>query len=266
MTKSMHHKDYLLNQQYRNAANLQARIALHQQFSRNPNNWHRWVFDQWELPAQANVLELGAGAGHLWFENRDRIPADWRITLSDFSQGMLDEAQQRLAGVPGDFAFEHIDVQAIPYADASFDVVIANHMLYHVPDLTKALAEIRRVLRPDGRFYATTTGVAHLNEVFALAQRFNIPYMFAKHETPSFSLENGLALLSRSFVHSEMRRFDDGLVVTEVEPLVAFVRSGHLGDDPTEAAYDALTQWLQQEIAERGSVAITKDSGLFITW
>jgi len=78
---------------------------------------------------------------------------------------MLDEAQQRLANVPSDFAFERIDVQAIPYNDASFDVVIANHMLYHVPDLPKALAEIRRVLRPGGLLHVLAPWWGHVNAV-----------------------------------------------------------------------------------------------------
>ena len=45
---------------------------------------------------------------------------------------------------------ERIDATAIPYGDGSFDVVLCNHVLEHVPDYRKALSEIHRVLRPDG--------------------------------------------------------------------------------------------------------------------
>ena len=50
------------------------------------------------------------------------------------------------------------DVQQLPFGDAQFDVVAAMWMLYHVPDLDRALAEIRRVLRPGGLFVAVTNG------------------------------------------------------------------------------------------------------------
>src|SRR5438128_5363777 len=94
-----------------------------------------------------------------------RIPAEWDITLSDFSQGMLDEARQRLRESPHQFVFAVVDAQAIPYPDQVFAAVIANHMLYHVPDRPTALAEIRRVLKPGGHFYASTVGVNHLREL-----------------------------------------------------------------------------------------------------
>lgn len=49
-----------------------------------------------------------------------------------------------------------IDIQNIPYEDNSFDLVIANMMLYHVPDLPRALAEVGRVLKPEGKLYTAT--------------------------------------------------------------------------------------------------------------
>ena len=65
------------------------------------------------------------------------------------------------------FTFEKIDAQSIPYRTDSFDAVIANHMLYHIPDLGKTLSEIRRVLKPEGHLYATTVGLNHMAELRA---------------------------------------------------------------------------------------------------
>ena len=59
---------------------------------------------------------------------------------------------EKLADVRG-VKFECADIQNLPYQDASFDVVIANMMLYHVPDIARGLSEVRRVLRRDGRFF-----------------------------------------------------------------------------------------------------------------
>ena len=90
-------QNYLLNEQYKNAANLNARVDLHRRFSVNKQGWHRWVFEQFAIGENSKVLELGCGPGLLWLSNRDRIPANWQIVLSDFSAGMLSEARQQLS-------------------------------------------------------------------------------------------------------------------------------------------------------------------------
>jgi ubiquinone/menaquinone biosynthesis C-methylase UbiE len=153
---------YLLADQYRDAANLNARASLHGRFSTNPDPWHRWVFDQLALPPDGRILELGCGPGGLWRENLDRLPAGWHLTLTDFSPGMAEEAQRGLSAVRPDIRVSVADARAIPYADSAFDAVVANHMLHHVPDRVRALDEIARVLAPGGTLYAATNGRRHL--------------------------------------------------------------------------------------------------------
>lgn len=82
-------QNYLQNDQYQDASNLNARIALHQRFGMARVPWHCWVFDQFTLPPDARVLELGCGPGQLWVQNLDRLPSGWHMTLSDFSLGMV---------------------------------------------------------------------------------------------------------------------------------------------------------------------------------
>ncbi len=206
---NLNNPDYLLNQQYKNGANLNARVNLHARFSTNPYGWFHWVFDHYHLFTGCQVLELGCGTGETWKANLARIPSGCDIILSDFSAGMLDQARQNLAG-SCPFAFEVIDAQSIPYADARFDIVIANHMLYHVPDRKQALAEIRRVLKPGGTLFATTIGGQHLQEMFALPYRFDperaVDQLKAANE---FLLENGAAQLQAFFQHVEMERYPE---------------------------------------------------------
>src|SRR5437870_10084242 len=163
-------RSYLLNEQYRDASNFAARVRLSARFKTNPGNFHRWIFERLNLPPRSRVLELGCGPGLFWRSNLDQIPADWQITLSDFSPGMLRDAERVLGDRSKRFNFRRIDAQAIPFDDASLDAVIANHMLYHVPDRPKALAEIRRVLKPEGWLYATTVGDSHMREVWQLVR------------------------------------------------------------------------------------------------
>jgi ubiquinone/menaquinone biosynthesis C-methylase UbiE len=128
--------------QYSNASNLNARIELHKRFSTNKYGWSNWVFDQLDFDGKKRILELGCGNGDVWRSNIQRKPANIHVILSDFSNGMLETAKQSLVDVSNGFKFQVIDAQSIPYENESFDMVIANHMLYHVPDRKKALSEI----------------------------------------------------------------------------------------------------------------------------
>ena len=255
---------YLLAEQYHNASNLNARMWLHERFTVSAERWHRWVFDRLAVKPHAQVLEIGCGPGTLWNENAERIPPGWDITLSDFSSGMLDEARRNLHAGGHPFHFEVVDAQSIPFADASFDIVIANHMLYHVPDRPRAIAEIRRVLRPDGRFYAATNGLGHMRELRELVREFDpdIPFL-SDQIAESFILETGAAQLAPWFEPVELHRYPSELVVTEAEPLVAYVLSGKatlMLDGPKAAAFAG---FVEQKIRENGAIRITKYAGLF---
>jgi SAM-dependent methyltransferase len=168
------------------------------------------------------------------------------------------------------FAYDIVDAQDIPFSTDRFDVVIANHMLYHVPDRPAALAEIRRVLKPDGVLLATTIGKNHLCELMELAEKFIPPLVEERDDygfiTGNFSLENGSKQLKSVFKSVRIRRFSDGLKVTETQPLMDYI--GSMMRVPGEAIIQKNGKKLQMEIKKRikadGAINITKDSGLFI--
>lgn len=262
--KSWSDQEYLLTEQYQNTSNLIARIQLHERFSTNQYGWHRWVFDQIHLLPDSHILELGCGPGTLWLKNMDRIPHSWDIMLSDFSPGMLQEARTNLCGSAQHFEFEVIDAQWIPFEDERFDAVIANHMLYHVPDKVTALSEIRRVLRPGGRFYASTIGQSHLQELNGLVRRF-VP-TWNERPPQSFLLENGLDQIASWFSKVVLHRYTDALVVTEVEPLVAYVLSTDAKSVLVGGRLTEFASFLEQELVVHGAIYISKDSGVFEAW
>ncbi|MCE7981066.1 MAG: class I SAM-dependent methyltransferase [Caldilinea sp. CFX5] len=262
----------VVQEQYRNSANLDARIRLHQLFSTNPYRWLRWVFDQIAAPAETLILEVGCGPASLWVENSDRIPAGWQITLTDQSPGMIAQAQQNLAATAHPFQFAQMDAQALDFADGAFDAVIANHMLYHVPDLPRALSEIRRVLKPGGRLYAATNGKMHMAELRTLIQSFDPALDYMATAAPPerfFSLENGAAHLTPWFADLALRHYEDRLAVTEVAALVDYVFSmmtftGARYDNPATARA-AFTAHAAAQMAQQGGVfTIQKATGLFI--
>jgi SAM-dependent methyltransferase len=247
-----------LQEQYRDGTNLGARIALHARFTTTPRPWTAWVFDHLELPRDARALEIGCGTGLLWRRNRKRIPTSWRLLLTDFSFGMVEAT--RATGVPA--GLMQSNAQQIPCRDESFDAVVANHMLYHLPDLPRALGEIRRVLNPSGKLFATTNSVTHMCELDELTSRYEIHPGSA---TLTFTLENGEQILAKHF--SSVRRidFDDTLVVTEVEPLVAYILSMFSARKIRGSADEQqLRQVIAERIAREGAFCITNAAGLFV--
>lgn len=191
---------FLLEEQYRTSTNLRARIALHERFSTNPYPFPRWVFDGYTFSENADVLEVGCGEGNIWRQNVDRIPKGWTLTLTDFSPGMVEEVQ----AVLGDRArYDVVDVQALPFADESFDSVIANHVLFHVPDRRRALGEVARVLRRGGLLVGTTIGRDHFRELRELLGRENVLWSQSRER---FGLETAPRQLERFFVDVERSR------------------------------------------------------------
>jgi len=254
---------YLTQDQYKDASNLDVRIAIHQKFSTHPQGWFNWVFDTLvKSPAESKILELGCGSAEMWRECADRIPASWVMTLTDLSNGMLDAAWQNLVSLGRGFKFEQMDAQSIPYGDKTFDMVIANHMLYHVPDREKALTEIKRVLKDDGRLIATTVGGTHMQEMYRFLNHVNInkrPGMFSN----PFTLENGLEQLQSVFSQVDKSQYVDHLEVTEMDPLIAYIRSSIGAVDLSEEKLDELKKELSDVLEKERKIFITKDSGLF---
>lgn len=256
---------YLLEQQYKNADNLQARIQLHQRFGKaTTTDWQRWVFDHFQTPTVSSVLELGCGPGNLWRNNAERIPATWQITLSDFSPGMLDAARTTLSNLSHPFTFAQVDAQAIPFADNSFDMVIANHMLYHAPDRDKAIAEVRRVLKPQGRFYAATNSATNMQGMHELIRQVAPTYELDKRFNATFVLENGYEQLARHFAHIEQYHTQNVLVVTDTDPLISYILSTPAKEVLTGDKLFELHTLIEQEIAIHGAIQLHTSNVLFV--
>lgn len=254
-------KTYLTTRQYADASNLRARGSAHARFGVNPYPWFRWLYDQARSLAAPNarILEVGAGPAGLWAENLDRLPPGWRITLTDLSAGMVETARHQLeaAGSASQFAFAQADAERLPFADGVFDLVMANHMLYHVPDRPQALAELRRVLVTGGALLAATNGDANLlelNEALdTVAPGASASAWRASFRRP-FTLENAPEQLAPFFDQIETRAYPDALDVTEAEPLVEYVRSLDAPGLREPAALAALARYFQDAIDRNGGV------------
>jgi ubiquinone/menaquinone biosynthesis C-methylase UbiE len=97
--------------------------------------------------ATGDVLEIGVGTGI----NFEHYPADVRLYGIDISEQMLRRAQDRAERAGKSVTLETADVEALPYADASFDTVTATCVFCSVGDPVRGLEEVRRVVKPQGR-------------------------------------------------------------------------------------------------------------------
>jgi ubiquinone/menaquinone biosynthesis C-methylase UbiE len=248
--------------QYATSANLAARIALHQRCSTNAYGLQRWVFDRLDLAARGRVLEIACGTGSLWRENLDRLPPRPRLFLSDLSLSMLETTAKVLRAAGRAATFTACALPDLPFADESFDLVVANHMLYHVAERLRGLGEIRRVLRHGGSLFAATNGVQHLHEIKELMRGLGID---AADVSASFTLENGDEQLRPIFGEVRCEEYADSLRVTDPELVMDYIASV---SPHAAATVAARREDLRSAIAARtgpdGAFHIVKSTGAFV--
>ena len=250
--------------QYKSATNISARINLHSLYSQNRQGWFPWIYEKLRVESGMKILELGCGDGTLWTENKEKLPADVAVTLSDVSEGMLRDARRAIGTEDTRFAFNSFDCHHIPYDNETFDLVIANHVLFYCQDIPAVCREVKRVLRPGGRFICSTYGREHMKEVGQLVQEFDERIALSADKLyEKFGKENGKELLGESFAEVVWQQYGDALVVTEPEPLISYVLSchGNQGQYIGEK-YNDFRAFVKKKTA--GGFRITKDAGIFI--
>lgn len=252
-----------LKSQYQNASNINARIALHRDYSTNQEGWFHWLFQFLSLSSGMRILELGCGNGDLWTENLKQIPKDVSIVLSDSSEGMVHEVQRKL-GNDDRFSFGVFDMDHIPFEDSAFDAVIANHVLFYSPAIDATLQEICRVMKPQATFFCSTYGHNHMKEITQLVQHFNPEIRLSSDALYEvFGLENGEEILSSVFSLVSCHRYKDSIWLNEAEPLISYILSCHGNQNRLLLNhYKEFSEYVQQEVSS--GFEITKDAGLFI--
>lgn len=163
---------------------------------------HDVAFEQLLEAGPRRVLDAGCGRGD--FGER-LAAAGIEVVGLDQSSRMVDLTRERgLEAVVGDIA-------ELPFPDESFDAAAANHVLYHLPDVDRGLAELARVLRPGGRLVATTNAVRSLGEMWDLVGRD------LSERWEIFMRETGEAMLRRHFADVRMIPIDGTVDLTADE-------------------------------------------------
>lgn len=104
------------------------------------------------LEPHHTILDVGCGPGTITADLAELVPQG-KVTGVDFAKSVLETARAHVRGRPtpiSNIVFEAVDANALPYADASFDVVFCHQVLQHVSDPVGILREMKRVAKPSG--------------------------------------------------------------------------------------------------------------------
>jgi SAM-dependent methyltransferase len=258
-----HYEHYLRTVQYARPDNLNARLRLHAKYSTSPVSWFAWLHQQVTWSGVHEVLDVGCGTGLFWSTLPQPLD-EVHLTLADVSHSMIETSLIAAGGRVAHVRGVEANVQNLPFGDSSFDVVVANHMLYHASDPKRALDEIRRVLRPKGLLVASTIGREHLTEL-ARIERAVFTVMRTRILGDIFGPVSGMALLEQHWDSVEWRAFNDHLRCTDVEDVLAYVTSIPPGSRATPDELDSLRKEIERQMEQGGgALHVTKESGVFL--
>lgn len=255
--------------QYGDSRKLAARARLHTQYMVAEQSWFPWVAERLPLATGQRVLDVGCGPGWFWTAAAEKMPGGLDLTLVDFSPGMVAEAQERCweGHSAGLFAFlraERADAMALPFADESFDTVVAMHMLYHLPDPARGIAEMHRVLKPGGHLAMTTNGIGNMRGFYALATTLGSPPV--DPSALAFGYDEAEQLMSARFGNVTMAQHPARLRITDPEDVFMALTSYPPGDAAGEVELAALREAIAKAFKQGGGVLeVEKQTGFFLS-
>lgn len=245
-----------VRKQYEDAGRLNTRISIHEKYSQNKLGFGNWIFFRYDIHPSDRILELGCGTGSMWKNKIDSLPEGVTLYLTDFSEGMSQAAKETL-GERDNVNYGVVDIEDVPYESGSFDMVIANMMLYHVNDLDKGLSEVRRVLKDGGAFYCATFGE---NGIVPFTARL---LGVAEYTNKRFTLQNGSGILSGHFKNVTRLDYEDFLAVTDVNDLIDYIYSLEGMSDISKIGRDTLRTVLEKNMTD-GVLKVPKEYGMFV--
>ena len=255
-----------LQTQYQNASNISARINLHQMYSTGKPSWFEWIYDNCNITSNMNILEIGCGSGTFWTINKDKLPNNINVTISDISEGMVRDAKRNISEkiIANNFNYKVVDGCNIPFSDNTFDLVIANHVLFYCDTPSIACKEIRRILKPNGTFVCSTYSSRHMQEISSLVKEFDERIVLsAQNLYTIFGLDNGKDILKPFFNNVNKIIYQDSLIVDKPEPLIEYIMSCHGNQNQYLLdRYTAFKSFVNEKLKK--PMHITKDAGIFI--
>lgn len=261
-----------INEQYLDSSNLEKRIRIHD-YSTATEEWMEWVFNKMNLQSGMTILELGCGTGLLWLKNIHKLPQGIHLVLTDRSEGMLAETKENIKPYQAllnernvTIEYQIMDANDLSLKQQTYDAVIANHMLYHVKNRDACLQTIAKALKPNGAFFCSTVGNAHMKEMHELVANFDSRIeMPSAHFTVAFRLENASQQLEKHFTTIERHDHENDLIVDDADVIYDYIDSY-----PGNAHFilsqrgNELLELIESKLEKEGAIFIHKSTGMFI--
>lgn len=247
-----------VREQYKTADNLNTRISIHEKYSVNKSGFGNWIFSHYSINPDIRILELGCGTGHMWRDNIDLLGGNTELYLTDISEEMIETTKKSL-GEHNNIKYLTADIENIPFG-SFFDRVIANMMLYHVPDIDKGLSEVKRVLSDGGFFYCATYGE---NGIIPFISGLFKEYGAEDTTNKNFTLQNGSDILKKHFSRVIRYDYEDSLAVDNIEDLLDYIYSLKNMIGIAELRRNIIRDVLNRNMVD-GVLNIPKEYGMFV--
>lgn len=200
-----------------------------------------------ELNGNERILDIGCGFGDFLKQVKQQGHKG-SLTGLDLSDGLISYARKHHQ----DIEFLVADAKKLPLKDNYYDVVTCKHMLYHVNDITKAVAEVRRVLKHKGKFLFTLNSFAnHSNEKFDrhtrdIEKMLSIKRIETSHR---INMENYHHYVSSFFPLFESRMYGS-IHLKSAAPYIGYLRTfkHFFSPLPSEKEWDFALRKIQLEV------------------
>ncbi len=256
--------------QYDDAEKLRIRAEAHRQYSERPDDWMDWLLGYVDAEPDTVLLDVGCGTGWL---HTGLVVRGVRVVGLDLSFGMTEVTRRHAVESKLSVTVIQADAQALPLRDASCDRVVASHVLFHVPDVRRALREMRRVVRCGGRVVLSTNAADHTQRLYELhvdAAR-SIGYEPTAPAGSQFTLDD-LDLVREVFPRAKRHMRADAFVFPDTESALRFYATGRVDGiqgwrkdgDHRPKLLEAIGERVEAVIAREGVFRVPKDSGCFV--
>ena len=257
-------------EQYKNDTNLKKRISIHD-YSTADTEWFHWLFEREQIKAGMKILEIGCGNGTFWSRVADLLPKDLEIHLVDYSAGMLESARNVAKDILDKyleknlrFIIEKRDAADFSYPTSGFDLIMANHMLYHVERESRLelYQKIKSLLSKGGRFSCTLIGQQHMRELHDFVTEY---YPGVRFPSSGFDiwLETAKQELEPYFNVMSVEEQKNDLYVPDEELILNYVASySEEADKLVNSDKESFYKRVQSKMDEDGYFFIHKSSGV----
>ena len=257
--------------QYADSRAFRVRVETHRRYgTRTEDTFGEWLLAQVEAGVGDLVADVGCGPG---LYHPALAAAGAQIAAIDSSPGMVHEALAQAAGSGYAIAGIVASAEGLPLGDGLFDRVMANHMLYHVPDQAAALREMRRIARPGARVVLSTNAADNMQRLHGVHAK--VARRLGFEPTPltplRFSLDD-LALVRSVFPTAEVRVRENALLFPDADGPTRYYGSYFINSivgPPSDNSHrrlllDAFHAEVEALIAREGTLRVPCDAGCFV--